>query len=663
MATKERRIKNVAEYRQELLAIAERGRSPVLAFRGQEDRDWLLVSSAERRLKKGLTRLPDSLFIEYHRDNLLQKGKLRNYDKREGKQLNDLELLADLQHHGAATCLLDFTRNALVALWFACESSHGESGGFVQETVEGIGESTKRFNDGKVFVVNTADERGGFREVTPRDIGGKSIEDVLRFKTRDEDSARERTDQDSLKSSSNEVKYWYWTPAHLNERITAQDSLFLFAPPSSGKPSSEDIVVAAECKGQIRKELESLYNIHEESLFPDFVGFAYTQRHGAPVDIPDSEEYRKRGIEAGQRGEIQQAIEHYTKAIGVQPENSDTYLRRGRAYYETGDYALAIQDFNKSLELDPDDAGVYLSRALAYDDKGDHALAFQDYDKALELDPDDARLYLLRGLAYDGRGNHALAIQDFDKSLELDLDDARVYICRALAYSNKGDHALAIQDFNKSLELDPDNAQAYLLRGIANSSSGDHALAIQDFNKSLELGPNDASVYISRALAYSNKGDHALAIQDYDKALELDPDNARAYLFRGVAYRRLSGHAPAIQDFNKSLDLDPVNATTYFNRGNVYYDTGEFALAIQDFNKALALDPDDTNSYFSRSLVWLCMSKWIDAKSDLTSAKSKGYDITSAFSSMYRSVEDFEQTHGVNLPAEIASMLLNKPSA
>ena len=503
----------------------------LLAFRGQKDRVWLLESSAERRLKKGLKgqdRIHDSLFIEYHRDNLLQTGKLRNYDKLEGNQLADLELLADLQHHGAATCLLDFTRNALVALWFACENSHGESGGFDQETAEGLGESHKVFNDGKVFVVNTADERGGFQEVTPRDIAGQSIENVLRFKTRDEDSDRERTDQDSLKSSSDEMKFWYWTPAHLNERITAQGSLFLFAPPSSGQPNSEDIVVAAECKGQIRKELEALYNTHEESLFPDFVGFAYTQRHDAPIYILDSEEYRRRGIEAYQRGEEQQAIEHYTKAIELRPEDSDTYFRRGRAYLKTGSYDRAIQDFTKSLDLNPDNTVAYWNRGSTH------------------------------------------------------------YI--------KGEFDLAIQDYTKLLELDPDWTYPYVIRGTV----------------------------------HARKNEVDLAIQDYTKYL----------------------------DFN-----NPYNAFVNHLRGSAYYSKGEFDLAIQDFDKALALDPDHSFSYFSRSLVWLCMSKWTSAESDLTSARSKGLDITTAFSDMYRSVEDFEQKHRVKLPVGIASMLSTKPES
>ena len=564
MGNEERRIKNVAEYRQELLAIAERWRSPVIAFRGQEDKRWLLESSAERRLKKGLKgqgRIPDSLFIEYHRDNLVQKGKLRNYDKREGKQLAELELLANLQHHGAATCLLDFTRNALVALWFACENSHGESGAFDQETAEGLGESHKVFSDGKVFVVNTADERGGFQEVTPRDIAGKSIEDMLKFKTRDEDPARERTDQDSLEPSSDKAKFWYWTPAHLNERITAQDSLFLFAPPSSGKPSSEDIVVAAGCKGQIRKELETLYNTHEESLFPDFVGFAYTQRHDAPVDILDSEEYRRRGIEAAQRGEQQQAIEHYTKAIGIQPDDGDTYFRRGQVYDETGSHDLAIQDF----------------------------------DKALALRPDDAFTHALRGTAYYHNSELDLAIQDFDKALALDPDYAFAYFLRGTAYYRKGEFDLAIQALDKELALDPDDAFAYVLRGSA----------------------------------HYGKGGFNLAIQDFDKALALDPDYAITYALRGAAH----------------------------------YGKGGFDFAIQDFDKALALDPDDSNSYFSRSLVWLSMSKWTNAESDLTYARSKGHDITRKFSDMGWSVEDFEQKHEVKLPPVIASMLSTKPES
>ena len=218
-----------------------------------------MESSAERRLKASLPSQEGITepFLEYN-ENLLKKCRLKNYDKREQKQLYDLELLADLQHHGAATCLIDFTRNALVALWFACKKSDA---------------------NGKVFVVNIADQRT-FLEITHTDIQeAESISDILQLKTRNtgQDQSAGRPTPEPSATLPNKPSFWYWTPAHLNERITAQHSLFLFGLPSSGELISEEIIIesASKDKEQIRKELEELHDIREESLFPDFVGFAY----------------------------------------------------------------------------------------------------------------------------------------------------------------------------------------------------------------------------------------------------------------------------------------------------------------------------------------------------------------------------------------------------
>ncbi|MBE4107803.1 FRG domain-containing protein, partial [Vibrio parahaemolyticus] len=99
-------------------------------WRGQSDIDWRLDSSAYRRLQ-GSTGYqsadPNKAMIRYEK-TLLQHATHRGYRYENGKELSDFELLAKLQHHGAATRLVDFTRNALIGIWFACSENAQKSG-------------------------------------------------------------------------------------------------------------------------------------------------------------------------------------------------------------------------------------------------------------------------------------------------------------------------------------------------------------------------------------------------------------------------------------------------------------------------------------------------------------------------------------------------------
>ena len=511
-----RRVKDVVGYLKEVSETKAKWPNSTLVFRGQENEAWPLASSADRRLKASLPsqeRIPDQFFIEYHED-LLKKCKLKNYDQREQKQLDDLELLADLQHHGAATCLIDFTRNALVALWFACQKSDDA--------------------DGKVFVVNTADGKT-FLETTSADIENKSISDILGFKTRetDKDQTVDRLTPETLATSPNKPDFWYWAPAHLNERITAQHSLFLFGLPSSGELNSEELIIESGNKEQIRKELEDLHDIREESLFPDFVGFAYTQRYNAPYPIPDAEEYISRGVEAVQRGQYSDAIENLTKAIELKPDYAEVYYDRGLAYHSLVYYSLD-----------------YLS-------KGEYAQAIQDYTKAIELKPDYAEAYYARGSAYGSQDENYRAVQDLTKAIELKPDYAEAYAARGGNYNIQGEFDRAIQDSTKAIELKPDCDRAYAVRGDAYGGQGEFDRAIQDLTKTIELCPDDAITYAIRGRIYIIQGKYGRAIQDSTKAIELYPNYVEAYYARGLAWLHLQKWQEARSDLIAAKDVGP----------------------------------------------------------------------------------------------------------
>ena len=60
------------------------------------------------------------------------------------------------------------------------------------------------------------------------------------------------------------------------------------------------------------------------------------------------------------------------------------------AYHNTGDLDAAIDDYSKSISLAPENAWVYSVRGAAYGAKGDLDAAIDDYSKAISLNPEDA---------------------------------------------------------------------------------------------------------------------------------------------------------------------------------------------------------------------------------------------------------------------------------
>ncbi len=80
-------------------------------FRGQADEKWELLPSIARNDEK-----VDPRHVE---QKIISELKLRLPSVYSERVENDWQLLALIQHYGAPTRFLDWTRNALTALWFA----------------------------------------------------------------------------------------------------------------------------------------------------------------------------------------------------------------------------------------------------------------------------------------------------------------------------------------------------------------------------------------------------------------------------------------------------------------------------------------------------------------------------------------------------------------
>jgi hypothetical protein len=211
----------------------------VRMWRGQSDEQWLLDSAAYRKVLLTKPERPMEWQVSYYEKSLLEKARHKGFDRLEGRSLSDFELLARLQHHGAATRLIDASRSGLIGLYFACADHFDRAG--------------------MLFGIHCAHLGGG--------------EGKLLSGTYDE----------QMKSIAKSGHPQTWEPPVVSSRIAAQHSQFLYSSIKPGLSHGSLVINGLNCLLAIRipadnkhiylQVLAGNFDITAVSLFPDIDGF------------------------------------------------------------------------------------------------------------------------------------------------------------------------------------------------------------------------------------------------------------------------------------------------------------------------------------------------------------------------------------------------------
>jgi tetratricopeptide (TPR) repeat protein len=94
------------------------------------------------------------------------------------------------------------------------------------------------------------------------------------------------------------------------------------------------------------------------------------------------------GIALDRKGQRQEAIAHYRRAVELRDDFADAHTNLARALLAFGVTDEAIVHFRKAKDLPPEDAKSHLRLAVALARSGQTAEANREYQRALELTPD-----------------------------------------------------------------------------------------------------------------------------------------------------------------------------------------------------------------------------------------------------------------------------------
>ena len=370
----------------------------------REPYDWVSESKKAQFLSNEEVERPKQLLKI--NEEMIKDACSQGHDYKDGRRLFDLDLLAELQHYGAATCLIDFTYDAMVALWFACQPSseryrcdkHAKN----DESEVTCQLISEKYANGKVVAVGLHRSHKVADTEAEKNIGcffGQNVK--------------------------NGSELYHWQPKYQNNRIIAQRSIFIFG--SFTFKADAEYIIPKEDKSQILYSLERIFGKTEASLYPDFDGFATQRAHDKEYISADVSGCIHHADKALRSGDFDEVIKLCIEGISLHPDYFDIgflLIRKARAYNGKGEQDNAIEDCNKVIKLHESNYMPYHLKlslnlhAKIYENRGDHHLAIQDYNKIIEVYPKDAETYYNLGRVKKHLNCIAEAKGDLQKALE-----------------------------------------------------------------------------------------------------------------------------------------------------------------------------------------------------------------------------------------------------
>lgn len=243
----------------------------------------------------------------------------------------------------------------------------------------------------------------------------------------------------------------------------------------------------------------------------------------------DIEAYYDLGVLFQQTGGHEEAEEMFSMflAVGVADTRhmGDGYNNRGISRRIIGKYPLAIEDFTKAIELVPNDPALFVNRGNVYRDMKNFDQAIAEYTKAIKIKAAHSPAYAGRGHIYMLKNDSVNALADLGKAIEINPQEYEAYYNRGTLHFSKQDFAKAIPDFDKYISLNLASPGAisdgHVNRGISHAMTGNLNKALEDFTKAIELNPVQVNAYRARAMVYRELKKPELAEADEKKAAEL----------------------------------------------------------------------------------------------------------------------------------------------
>lgn len=218
------------------------------------------------------------------------------------------------------------------------------------------------------------------------------------------------------------------------------------------------------------------------------------------------------------------------------PENKQEAQKEktlGNEAYRKKDFVYALEHYNKAIELDPTDITFYNNIAAVYFEQKEYKSSIEQCEKGIEIGRENradfkliAKAFTRIGNSYKKLGNWQSAKTYYEKS----MSEHRTPEIKTLL----SDIEKIIKEEERKAYIDPTKAEEEKEKGNEMFKKGDYAAAVKHYTEAIKRNPEDAKLYSNRAACYTKLAAFDLGLKDCEKCVDLDPKFIKGWIRKGT---------------------------------------------------------------------------------------------------------------------------------
>lgn len=231
----------------------------------------------------------------------------------------------------------------------------------------------------------------------------------------------------------------------------------------------------------------------------------------------------------------------------------------GNAAYKKKEFDTAIEHYNKAIELDPTNITFYSNKAAVLFEKKEYDNCIELCKQAVEVGREQRAEYTLIakaltriGNAYVKKDNLKDAVMWFDKSLSEHRDPELV--------KKKKEIEKELAEREKKAYINPELAEKEKMLGNELFKQGNYPDAMKHYNEAVKRDPDNAILYSNRAACYTKLMEFPRALEDCEMCIKKDPTFIKGYIRKGAALIAMKEYGKAQLAFERALEIDSNNA-------------------------------------------------------------------------------------------------------